>query len=47
MPVEEGRREVTDLEDDVDTALFGAEDALGAVKSRVAQAPGGLRGWRR
>jgi hypothetical protein len=33
MPSEEGRREVADLEDDIDAALVGAEDALGAIKS--------------
>jgi hypothetical protein len=36
MHIEEGRHEVADLEDDVDAALVGAEDALGALKSRGA-----------
>jgi hypothetical protein len=35
-PAEEGRREVINLEDDVDTVLVSAEDALGAMKSRGA-----------
>jgi hypothetical protein len=36
MATEEGRREVTDLEDEDDAALFSAEDALSAEKSRGA-----------
>jgi hypothetical protein len=36
MAAEEGRREVADLEDEDDAALFGAEDALSAEKSRGA-----------